>query len=149
MDCQQIITLLEKPLSSKDFELVDVAFFQQEDEPTLQILIDHIDGINLEKCQKANQIIDEILEQQDITLEHYILEVSSPGVFRPLKEPKHYQRFVGSQIKVHLQQSIDHKNCYQGVLESADESCFQIKQGEQSLTFEYSQISKANLDPDL
>ncbi len=147
MDCHRIITLLQEPLAKEGFELVDVVFCQTEGEPTLQVFVDCIGGVNLDKCQEANQIIDSILDQHNFIEERYFLEVSSPGIFRPLKEPRHYQRFIGNHVKVYLHQNTSNQEPCQGVLKHADAQQIQLKTGNQSQTFQYSQIRKAHLDP--
>lgn len=84
------------------YELVDVAYVKEGPQRYLRLFIDKEGGINLEDCKVVSRAIDDKLEELDMIKEAYILEVSSPGIERPLKKMADFERFVGRDCEVKL-----------------------------------------------
>jgi ribosome maturation factor RimP len=93
---EQVRALVEPNLSAHNVELVDV-----EHAPgLLRITIDRSGGVDLNAVTEISEDISSLLDNAEFIPEHYTLEVSSPGIERPLRNPEHFQRFVGSQVNV-------------------------------------------------
>lgn len=100
-----IVTEIFEALASstlEGYELVDVAYVKEGPQRYLRLFIDKEGGINLEDCKVVSRAIDDKLEELDMIKEAYILEVSSPGIERPLKKMADFERFVGRDCEVKL-----------------------------------------------
>jgi len=98
------------------FELVDVEYVKEGPHRYLRIYMDKEGGITLEDCQKISERVSEPLDKQDFIDEAYFLEVSSPGLDRPLKKEQDYHRFNGENIEVKLYEAMDGEKVYEGEL---------------------------------
>ena len=89
------------------YELVGIEFQPRRDSALLRIYIDSDAGITLDDCQRVSHQISGVLDVEDPIAGRYTLEVSSPGLDRPLFEPAHFARFAGSTVRVHLNEMLD------------------------------------------
>ncbi len=104
------------------FELVDVEYKKEFGSNFLRIYIDKPGGIHLEDCQVFSEKISQYLDTEDPISETYYLEVSSPGLDRPLKTDKDLKRNIGKEIEINLYKAIDNKKKYDGELLDFNES---------------------------
>lgn len=93
-------------LDEKGFELVDVEYVREAGENHLRFYIDKPGGITIDDCEIINRQMSDLLDDKDIVGEAYILEVSSPGLGRPLKKDKDFERSIGEEVDVRLYKSI-------------------------------------------
>lgn len=100
----------------KDLELVDIEYKKERNNWYLRIFIDKPGGVKLEDCEMVSSFVSTELEALDIIPHQYFLEVSSPGVERPLKKPEDFVRFRGSTIKLRTTSKIEGSRNFQGVL---------------------------------
>jgi ribosome maturation factor RimP len=100
----------------KTFELVDVEYVKEGPHRFLRIYMDKEGGLTLEDCQKISESVSEPLDREDFIDEAYFLEVSSPGLDRPLKKDEDYHRFTGENIEVKLYEALDGEKHYEGEL---------------------------------
>lgn len=91
--------LVEKLLADTEYELADIEYVKEKDW-YLRIFIDKKDGIDLDDCQKVSRLLDEELERTNLIKDGYILEVSSPGLDRPLKKDCDFERETGKTVDV-------------------------------------------------
>lgn len=103
-------------IEENNFELVDVEYKKEGNNWYLRVYIDKDGGITLDDCQIISEYLSEKLDEVDPIENSYILEVSSPGIDRPLKTKKDYDKFKGNLVEVSLYQSIDKKKKYEGEL---------------------------------
>lgn len=103
-------------IEENNFELVDVEYKKEGNNWYLRVYIDKDGGITLDDCQIISEYLSEKLDEVDPIENSYILEVSSPGIDRPLKTKKDYDKFKGNSVEVSLYQSIDKKKKYEGEL---------------------------------
>ncbi|CAO5683312.1 MAG: Ribosome maturation factor RimP [Holosporales bacterium] len=98
----------------------------------LQIMIDRLDGvsISLDDCTKVSNLTSILLDQIDVISDAYNLEISSPGLDRPLVKPSHFMKFVGSSISVFAHVLIKNRKKFIGVLEKCDECGITLKVSE-------------------
>jgi ribosome maturation factor RimP len=134
------------------YELYDLEDLQYQGKRILRISIDHEQGIQLEDCVRIDQMLQKLFEENDPIEEGYTLEVSSPGIFRVLKNPEHFRRFTGERIKIRLKKKINGMRQVIGKLCSSTEDGIQFlpeNENEEELFISYENISKARLEPEL
>ena len=108
--------LLAPGAESLGFELVTVERVTQAGETVLRVYIDSPAGVTVDDCADVSHQLSAILDVEDPIHGQYALEVSSPGLDRPLTKPEHFERFVGHMIKVRTHQARDGRRNYTGVL---------------------------------
>lgn len=119
---KKIESILEEPLNGHGYDIVRILLGGNY-RKTLQIMIENQDGrgITLEDCEKVSRLSSLLLDQHDPISESYTLEVSSPGMDRPLTKIKDFQKYVGSDVVVKTHQLIDKRKVFVGLLELATE----------------------------
>lgn len=103
------------------YELVDVEFLKEGSNYFLRIYLDKQGGINLDDCQRMSQQLSDKLDERDPITVPYYLEVSSPGLDRPLKTDKDLKRNLGREIEVKLYEPLNGKKIIEGALEAYEE----------------------------
>ena len=134
------------------YELYDLEDLQYQGQRILRVSIDHEQGIQLEDCVRTDQMLQKLFDENDPIEEAYTLEVSSPGIFRVLKNPEHFRRFTGERIKIRLKKKINGMRQAIGKLYSSTEDGIQFlpeNESEGGLFIAYENISKARLEPEL
>ena len=134
------------------YELYDLEDLKHQGQRILRVSIDHEQGIQLEDCVRIDQMLQKLFDENDPIEEAYTLEVSSPGIFRVLKNPEHFRRFTGERIKIRLKKKINGMRQAIGKLCSSTEDGFQFlpeNESEDGLFIAYGNISKARLEPEL
>lgn len=94
----KVYKLMEPITGELDVELVDVEFLKEAGQYILRVFIDQPGGVTLDDCQTVSRRLSNILDKQDLIANAYILEVSSPGIDRPLKKPADFIRFAGRNV---------------------------------------------------
>jgi len=143
----KLVTEIAAPLADAlGLELVDVEFVKEGGRMILRVFIDREGGVMLEHCETMSCALGEALDNQDPIEEHYLLEVSSPGVERPLKKAADYERFAGKVAKVRLFSSLNGKKIFTGTLCGLDGQYILLEAERQTLVrIPLSQVAKANL----
>ncbi len=122
---EHVETLVEEILmpilESNTFELVDVEYVKEASNWYLRIFIDKEGGITIDDCELVSRAFDSAFEDKDPIKEPYILEVSSPGLDRPLKKDKDFARSLGEKVEVKLYKAINKQKEFIGVLKSYDD----------------------------
>lgn len=113
------LTLLaRRVVEPMGYELVGVEFFQRGTAgATLRVYIDHERGITLDDCTAVSHQLSGVLDVEDPLPGHYDLEISSPGLDRPLVFPEHFERFVGSLVRIRLVDKLDGRRKLEGRLQ--------------------------------
>ena len=140
-----ITAIVEATVESLGFELVRVTYGGGR-KPTLQIMAERPDGtMSLEDCATLSREVSLLLDVEDPLAEQYLLEVSSPGIDRPLTRPKDFERWIGFEVKAEMNTTIDSRRRFRGKLISFDGETIvlETEEGEQALI--YSDLSKAKL----
>ena len=149
---QKIEDLLTDPLSHKGYGIVRVKI-SGEIRPTLQIMIERLDGeaLIVDDCATASYTISALLDVENIMNNAYVLEVSSPGLDRPLVKIADYKKFAGKDVAIKTVQAVNNRKNFSGKLESAAETSITIKLDTPSATeeplveIEYANIRSARL----
>ena len=119
-------------VEANNFELVDVEYVKEAGNWYLRIYIDKEGGININDCELVSRAFSEILDQKDYIEDAYILEVSSPGLGRPLKKDKDFQRNMGEEVEVRTYKPINKQKEFVGLLDAWDKETvtLQLESGE-------------------
>jgi ribosome maturation factor RimP len=127
-------------------ELVGVDYKSSGKRPHLVVYIDKPGGVFLEDCEEVNKSLGEILDREDPIPSSYILEVSSPGIERPLKKPDDFRMFQGNYVKIKTSHKIKERKTFAGILKEFQEDLLIIEtdEGEQ-FNIPLEEITKANL----
>lgn len=138
-----IVTELAQEIVEKySFELVDVEFVKEGMAWYLRVYIDKPQGITIDDCQIVSQELDKVLDEKDPISQSYILEVSSPGLDRPLKKDRDFERYKGETVEVKLFQPIDKVKVFVGELEGLIDNKIRIRQnGSQILEFDRDKVA--------
>lgn len=129
---EQLKSIIEEYLKGQNLDLVDIIYRYEGRELFLRILVDKPEGgISLDECASVNENISRILDEEDSIGQKYILEVSSPGIDRPLATKNDFQRCIGRKVKFFLTEKINQKIELDGVTDKVtDDSVFiNTKQG--------------------
>jgi ribosome maturation factor RimP len=147
-----IIPLIEPSLDAMGYRLVRVAFLGAK-RSTLQIMAERRDDgpMTVEDCTEISRSVSAILDVADPIAGAYTLEVSSPGIDRPLTRPEDYDRFAGFEAKIELGQAIDGRKRFRGRIlgRSADQVRLVAESGELSLPLAAIAKAKLVITPDL
>ena len=124
------------------FEIVEVEF-KQGKEPALTVYIDTETGVDLDTCEKFHRAIDPVLDEVDPTFgAPYTLNVSSPGLDRPLKTDRDYRKCIGQKVEVKLFAPIKGKKFFEMTLKGHDESCVYLEDNGEEIKLEKTRIAK-------
>jgi len=128
------------------YELYQVQLIRENGNNILRISIDHPDGIQHDDCEKFSRAIDPILDLEDPIPDSYYLEVSSPGLFRELRNDQDYARFLGSLVCVVCTKAVEQSKNHRGYLTSFTDQDITLTWNEQNLKIPRTLIKKTNLD---
>ncbi len=133
----------EPILASLGMELVDVEVVGSGRARTLRLTIDRDGGIDLEALAGANGPVSDALDAVDALSGPYTLELSSPGVERPLRRPSEFSRFVGTTVSVKSHDTVDGARRHRGLLVEVDDSGIALEVDGQHRRFSYDAIASA------
>ena len=119
-------------VEANNFELVDVEYVKEAGTWYLRIYIDKEGGIFINDCELVSRVLSEIMDQDDPIEDAYILEVSSPGLGRPIKKDKDFQRNLGDEVEIRTYKPINKQKEFVGLLDSWDKETvtLQMESGE-------------------
>ena len=132
-------------IEENHFELVDVEYVKEGANWYLRVFADKEGGININDCVLISRALEEKLDADDFIEEAYILEVSSPGLGRPLKKEKDYIRSIGKSIDIKLYKAIDKQKEFTGILKEYSSDQVVITIEDEDVTFETRSIASARL----
>lgn len=143
----QIRDQIDQLLGPLGLELVEAQLLGGGKHRVFRLFIDKPEGVTHEDCEKVSHLIGEALDAQDlIPGGAYTLEVSSPGVDRPLIRPRDFARFLGSKVKIELKQPIDRSKRFTGKLAAFDGEIVTLElEPGRTLSVALADLHKANL----
>jgi ribosome maturation factor RimP len=142
--------LARKVVEPLGYELVAVEFFQRgASGATLRVYIDHPKGIGLDDCEVVSEQLGAVLDVEEPLQGRYDLEVSSPGLDRPLVDPAHFKRFSGERAKVRLIEKIDGRRSLEGVIAGCEDGILSLDADGRRWQIPLDGIEIARLVPDL
>ncbi len=147
---QQIENLVTPILALDQVDLVDLTYQKSQGGWALCFYLDKPGGITLDDCSTWSRKLGDLLDQTELLQQHYSLEVSSPGLNRPLKKLKDFQNYIGENVDIKLFAPMEGQKNFHGVLLGADESTVRLRLDDQrNVTLSRDQIAKANLNPNI
>lgn len=144
---EKITQLIEPVLQDRGFELVRVSYQGNDNNNTLQVMAEHKDGQNMtaDDCESLSRALSAILDVEDIIAGRYLLEVTSPGIDRPLVKLQDYDRFKGREAKIETLLPIDGRKRFKGLLKGVQDNQVLIDFEGNEIAIDFSAISKAKL----
>lgn len=124
---QKTEELLLPIIEEYQFELVDVEYVKEGSNWYLRAYIDKPGGINVDDCEVVSRRLSDLLDEKDYIEDAYILEVSSPGLGRPLKKEKDFVRSIGEEVEIRTYRAINREKEFTGVLKSFDKDTIVIE----------------------
>lgn len=136
-------------LEAENFKLVDIEYVKEGQDWFLRVYIDKDGGITINECGMVSGLLSEKLDEVDIIPGHYFLEVSSPGVERPLKTAEDFTDNVNNNVYVTLYVNIDGEKEYEGILKDFTDNIatieYKVKTQKREVQIPYDKIAKARL----
>ena len=146
--------LIQPVVENLGYELVGVEYLPQGKHSLLRVYIDSENGITIDDCERVSHQLSGVMDVEDAVHGHYNLEVSSPGLDRPLFNEDHFKRFCGQQVKLKLAVPQDGRRKLKGVINGVENGNVLLavndeQLGEQEFVVPLNSIDKANLIPDI
>jgi ribosome maturation factor RimP len=135
-------------LEEMGLELVEVQYRREQSGWVLRLTIDRQDGVSLDDCAAASREIGQLLDIEDFIEQAYNLEVSSPGLDRPLKSMADFQRFIGRKAKIKTLAPIAGEHVFTGRIQQAEGETIILDVGRKEVSIPFSEVAKARLEID-
>ncbi len=148
MSLQILNELLQPLVEDLGYEFVGIEYNSNPKHSVLRIYIDKENGVDIKDCETVSRETAALLDVKDPIRNKYDLEVSSPGLDRPLFTPAHYIEFAGYEAKISLFAPQDGRRKFTGPILGADENNVRIEQDGSEVTIDFDNIAKAKLIPD-
>lgn len=145
---ERVKEIVDPILSNEGMELVDIEYRRESRGWVLRLFIDKEGGINLENCAHISEELGRTLDVEDFIPNSYVLEVSSPGLDRPLKKEKDFIKYLQHRIKVRTFDPIDQRRNFRGKLLRVFEGQIELEVGNRVIQIPLSNVAKANLEID-
>ncbi|MBS9436184.1 ribosome maturation factor RimP [Photorhabdus noenieputensis] len=143
---QKLTAMISAPVEALGFELVGLEFIRAR-VSTLRIYIDSENGITVDDCADVSHQVSAVLDVEDPISVLYNLEISSPGLERPLFTAEHYQRFIGEEVSLVLRIAMQNRRKWLGTIKTVDGEMITVTVDGKDEVFALSNIQKANLVP--
>lgn len=145
---QKIEYFLEPQIKGLGYDLVIIKFFTQGGKKTLQIMIENTDNqqpITIEDCVKVSRHISVLMDVEELIKEEYYMEVSSPGIDRPLVKIKDYEKYIGYPVMIKTANLIDNRKKFKGTLIKVENNEISVLDDEIISIINYDNILDAKL----
>jgi ribosome maturation factor RimP len=144
---ESITQMLDPVVASLGFELWGVEYIAQGRQSVLRIYIDKEEGISVDDCAIVSRQAGSVLDVEDPIKSEYTLEVSSPGMDRPLFQLKHYQSSIGERIALRLRMAFEGRRKFTGLLKGIEDEQIILEVDNEEYVLPYESIDKANIVP--
>lgn len=141
----QIQSITKELVEAEGLELVHVEYNSKGAAPLLRVYIDKTGGVTLGDCQRISKHLGVLLDVEDFIPQRYVLEVSSPGIERPLFNPSDYERFSGKEVRVALSEKIDNRKNFTGQIRGVAEGYVVLECQGETYRIPLDKIKRANL----
>lgn len=142
---KELEEMLKPLIDDLGYELWGCEYLSQGKHSLLRLYIDKEDGINLEDCERVSKQVSAFLDVEDPIPGNYSLEISSPGIPRPIFNNDQYSLYLGQDIKIKLFKPINGSRKFSGTIIKVSDEILTLKVGEETLDVQFSNIVKANL----
>lgn len=123
------------------YELVDVEYLKEGQNWYLRLYIDKDGGVTIDDCEAVSGVMNTKLDEADFIPNSYFFEVSSPGLERPLKKDKEFEKYKGETVEVKLYNPIEKKNIFEGILVGLIDGMIVIEKKEGQLSFPRNEVA--------
>jgi len=144
----KLVQLIEPIATGLGYELLGCEMLGGADQGTLRIYIDHEAGITVDDCQKVSRQVSSVFDVEDPIAGEYVLEVSSPGLNRPIFSPEQLARYCGCEVKLRAHRKIDGRKNFTGTLKTVSDDEVSLEIDSELVTLSLDDIDKANLVPE-
>lgn len=148
MSSKRLNSMLQPLVEELGYEFVGLEYSGNPKNSTLVIYIDKAEGIAVEDCETVSREVAALLDVEDPISGHYNLEVSSPGLDRPLFSVEQFAQFSGEQVKVTAFAPVEGRRKFKGQILGAADGTVRLEQDGDEVSLEFSNIAKARLIPD-
>lgn len=142
---QELLDALEPRAEAEGIEIVTVEVVGSKKAPTIRVYIDTENGVSFDELASSQVWVNQIMDELDPFPGAYTLEVSSPGIDRPLRTPQHFADFAGETVNLRLDGNFEGKNKWQGQLEGFADDCVILTVDGIEYKIPYSDIKRANV----
>jgi len=119
---EKVQEFVESLLPSMNLELVEIQYRQESQGWVLRLFIDGVDGVRVDECARVSRELGTFLEVEDCIPHTYTLEVSSPGLERPLHNEEDFKRYAGKKARVKLRYAVDEQKVFIGLVGEVSET---------------------------
>lgn len=144
---EKLYEIITPVVEGLEYELVGIEYLPQGKHSLLRIYIDQETGITLEDCEKVSRQVSAVMDVEDPLTNNYNLEISSPGLERPLFVEAHYIRFAGNPVFIRMSFPIDGRRKFEGVLKGVEDGEALLEIGEEQFKLPLAQVDRAHLVP--
>ncbi len=145
---EAIEEILRPAVEALGYELVGIEYHANSVNALLRVFIDKEDGVNLDDCVAVNEQVGALLDVNDPIPGKYTLEISSPGLDRPLFKLADFIRFVGSEVKIRLTQPIERQRNFRGIIQAVDGEVIKLATDNEALVeIDFNKIDVARIVP--
>lgn len=148
MHLDKLKQLIEPGIEALGYELVHVELTQSGKDPVLRVYIDALGGIQVEDCERVSRDLSVLFDVEDPLPNAYLLEVSSPGLDRPLTKANHFQRVVGDKVKVVMRGYVLGRRRFTGKLIEAKDDYIVVDVDGEAYELSLAEIESARLQPE-
>jgi len=142
---RKVDELIREALEDEGFELVHVEFLPYGASPILRVYVDREGGITLSHCADISRLLGPLLDVEDVIPTHYVLEVSSPGIERPLFSEQDYRRFKGREIRMTTLEKFENQRNFRGIIDDFVGRNVRLRVQDRVLEIPLDRVKKANL----
>lgn len=142
---QSLLDAVEAHAEAHGISIVTVEVAGASKSPVIRVYIDALGGVSFTELTEAQEWIGQLMDELDPFPGAYVLEVSSPGIDRPLRTPGHFQAAVGEQVKLKTSEAVEGRKHFKGTLVSATEDAVAIEVDGAEVALPFTAISKANI----
>ena len=142
---EKVEFLLRGAVEEQGLELVHVQYLGRRRSPLLRVYIDKSGGVTLEDCQTVSRQAGVLLDVEDLIPARYVLEVSSPGLDRPLFRVEDYLRFSGREVRLVTREKIDSRRKFTGYIHDLRDGVVQLNCQDKTYRIPFGMIARANL----
>lgn len=148
MSVQKLNEIIQPLVEDLGYEFVGLEYTSAAKHSVLRIYIDHEKGVDVEDCATVSREVAAIMDVKDPIKSQYNLEVSSPGLERPLFTAAHYREFIDYLVKINLYGPLDGRRKFEGPIVAVSEDGVTLEQDGVEVILDFDNIAKARLVPD-
>ena len=142
---KELLDALEPSAEESGIEIVTIEIVGSKKAPTIRVYIDHPDGVSFDVLSSAQSWINTIVEELDPFPGAYMLEVSSPGIDRPLRTLEHFQKFAGETVTIKLAHPVEERSNWTGVLKGTEDNQVLLEVEDNIVSLPYDAIKRARV----